>query len=243
MTRLTRLLPVLLAGFALPAQAQVTLNLDSSSSGEAAGLSMSAPPTISMSVEAPSAESSSAEPSQMTQPPNLSSSSDEEVDEQPSDDMPSEAPSGPPVASKDALSDFFAACNLAAGGVVDGARQLEDAGWLANEDTDAGPFNTIYSGYRSFDGYGEVDIWGALQVFPTQRLGYCRVDFSDPDGLINFGDMAGIGDLAGSTEDRGNGNVFGSWQSADKHILVIADRVDGTVEIEFNFLLGDAPKS
>ena len=51
------------------------------------------------------------------------------------------------------------------------------------------------------------------------------------------------GDLAGSTEDRGNGNVFGSWQSADKHVLVIADRVDGTVEIEFNFLLGDAPKS
>ena len=93
-----------------------------------------------------------------------------------------------------------------------------------------------------FDGYGEVDIWGSLQNFPTQRLGYCRIDLSDSEALVDFRDMNGLGGLKGKLEDRGDGNVFGTWETADKRLLAIGDRTDGALELEFNFLLGDAPK-
>ncbi len=255
-----RLMPLLSLSallIASPALAQVSLTLDDGASSGA--VSMSGPPNLSivtddsssseepshltqppnLSVAPPSdEESSSEEMSHMTQPPNLTTSSE---DDEEMDDESSEEPSGPPVASKDALQAFYDACNNISGGAEGGFDKVNDAGWAPDETDDPGPYNAIYSGYQTFDGYGDVTIWGSLQSFPTQRLGYCRVDFSDTDNLINFEDMGGIGGLTGKLDDRGDGQVYGSWESADKKLLVIADRTDGAVEIEYNFILGDAP--
>jgi hypothetical protein len=256
---------------ATPALAQTTLTLDSSAA-DPGGVKLSAPPNFSMSLQVdessstpppkpssskPPKPSSSAEPplSHMSTPPVFSSSEDQTAsseDETSSDDQTSSddetdsdessTPSGPPVASDVALKLFYDSCTDISGGDKAAYDRANNNGWIANDNDDAGPYNSIYSASRQMDGYGEVDIWGSVQSFPTQTLGYCRVDLPDADNLIDFGQMSKIGGLKGKIEDRGDGNVFGTWESADKKLLIIGDRSEGQVEIEYNILLGDAKK-
>ena len=47
--------------------------------------------------------------------------------------------------------------------------------------------------------------------------------------------------LSGTAQQTADGNAYGSWESADKKWLVIGDRSEGAVEIEFNLLLGTKP--
>ena len=151
------------------------------------------------------------------------------------------APAGPPVSSADALKLFVSTCTDIAGGDPKAFDRANDAGWVPNETPDPGPYSTIYSGSRGVSGYGEVDIWASVQTFPTQRLGYCRIDFADADKALDFTQMNGVGGLSGTAQQTADGNAYGSWESADKKWLVIGDRTEGAVEIEFNLLLGNRP--
>ena len=251
--RLTQLLSVLALCAATPVLADTT-----------GGVSMSAPPNFSgtSSSQATPPDTSSSEMSHMTTPPNFGSSSSDatppdmssmddqssSTDDQTSSEAPpddttsSDQPAGPPVASADALKLFYDTCTDLSGGDLKAYDRANSSGWTQNEQDDAGPYNSIYSGYRNMDGYGEVDIWGSLNSYPTQQLGYCRVDFTDTDNLINFADMTKLGGLKGRLEDRGDGNVYGAWEAPDHKLLVIGDRNGGQVEIEFNLLLGDKKK-
>lgn len=148
---------------------------------------------------------------------------------------------GPAVTSPEAFKIFVDACTDLSSGDAGAEQRAASAGWTANEGQDTGPFNKVYSGYRNLEGLGEVDIWGAVYTYPTQRLGYCRVDFSDPDNILDFNDVAGIKGLVGSAKPGDNSDVYGAWESPDKKLLVIGDRTEGVVELEFNLLLGDKP--
>jgi hypothetical protein len=152
------------------------------------------------------------------------------------------APAGPPVASADAFKMFVEACTDASGGDPTAYDRLNNSGWTPNETDETGPYNAVYSGNREVDGIGEVDLWGSVQSFPTQRLGYCRVDFSDANNILDFNDMNGLKGLSGTSQTGAEGNVYGVWETPDKKLLVIGDRSDGAVELEFNLILGDKPK-
>ena len=152
-------------------------------------------------------------------------------------------PTGPPITSAAAFKIFVDTCADISGGIEGSYDRANAAGWVPNDADDSGPYNSIYSGSRELAGLGEVDIWGSVQNFPTQRLGYCRVDFSDSNNVLDFKDMVGVHGLAGSIELRDAGNVYGAWETPDKKLLVIGDRSDGAVELEFNLILGDKPKS
>lgn len=225
MTKLTHLLSVCLIGLATPALAQMTLSVEEPSDGlSTPSLELSAPPDVS-----------SSEPSShMSAPPSLEMSAPDE--EQPE-------PAGPPVASGDALTAFFNICTDVSGGDPEAYDRASGSGWTAYDGEDAGPYKSVFAGSQSFAGYGAVELWGSVESYPTQQLGYCRVDFPDYDTLIDFKDMAGIGGLAGTIEDRGEGNVYGIWETADHKVLVIADRSGGEVEIEFNVLIGAKPQN
>lgn len=257
--KLPHLLALLALGVSTPALAA---NTPTSSSDEAGGVSMSAPPNFSMSLEQSSEEDqpssdmvppdlsvsapddqSSDETSHMSEPPNFSSSEEDQPASSEEDQTSSEeTPSGPPLASADALKLFYDTCTDISGGDPSAYDRANNGGWTPNDQDDVGPYNSIYSGYRMVENFGEVDIWGSVNSFPTQQLGYCRVDFPDADNTINFSDMGKIADLKGRTEDRGDGNIYGTWESSDKKILVIGDRNAGQVEIEYNILLGDKKK-
>jgi hypothetical protein len=146
-----------------------------------------------------------------------------------------------PMASADLFKLLVGSCTDLSSGDPTAYDRANDGGWTPNASDNTGPYNAIYSGYREVAGYGEIDIWGAVQSLPTQRLGYCRVDFSDTDTLLDFKDMAGLKGLGGTLTLGDGGNVYGAWESPDKKLLVIGDRSDGAVEIEFNLLLGDKP--
>lgn len=192
-----------------------------------AGLSLSAPPNFSSSADVmPSAASSSDE--DMTPP-------DSDTGDQPSE------PAGPPMASTDAIKLFVTTCRSIAGGSATARDDAQKAGWQADEPADNGPYVTIYSGYQELAGYGSVDLWSSLESFPTQRIGYCRLDFGDVDNLLNFNDFTKLG-LNGTITDNGNGNVFGSWESDDHKTLLAANRTDGQVQMEFNLLLPASTK-
>ena len=150
---------------------------------------------------------------------------------------------GPAITSPEAFKIFVEACTSLASGEAGADQRAASAGWTANEASSTGPFSTVYSGYRDLNGLGEVDIWGAVYSYPTQRLGYCRVDFSDPDNILDFNDVTGINGLTGSAKPGDNSDVYGAWETPDKKLLVIGDRTEGVVELEFNALLGTKPAS
>lgn len=196
-------------------------------------IGLSTPALAQISLTLPTDSSSSTAPADVSSSaaPDDTSASDETSDQQ---------PEGPAVASKDVLTDLAKTCTSVSGGDPKGADAANADGWTPDDPTESGPYRHIYSGSKDVSGYGSVTIWGSVDTYPSQKLGYCRVDFGDYDNLINFADMSGIQGLTGtaSTPD-GNGNVYGAWETADKKLLVIADRTDGQVEIEFNLLLGD----
>lgn len=152
-------------------------------------------------------------------------------------------PAATQIDSAATLKLFVDACTDLSGGDSAAYDRANASGWVPNDTGDTGPYNAVYSGSREVAGLGEIDIWASVQSFPTQRLGYCRIDFSDPDNLLDLGAMNGIGGLTGTVQPRDGGDVFGSWEGADKKLLVIGDRTEGAVEIEFNFLLGAKPAS
>src|SRR3569833_2417955 len=118
---------------------------------------------------------------------------------------------GPAITSPEAFKIFVDACTTLSSGEAGADLRAANAGWSAYEGEGTGPFSTVYSGYRDLNGLGEVDIWGAVYNNPTQRLGYCRVDFSDPDTILDFNDVAGINGLTGSAKPGDNSDVFGVW--------------------------------
>lgn len=205
------------------------------------GLSLSAPPNFSSSDAASSEETSSGPLSHMSEPPNFSSS-DEAIPPPDDDngDTESSEPAGPPMASADAIKLFVTTCGEIAGGMAGARDNAQKAGWMADDPEDNGPYVSIYSAYQELAGYGSVDLWSSLESFPTQRLGYCRLDFGDVDNLLNFNDFTRVG-LNGTITDNGNGNTYGSWESADHKTLLAANRTDGQVQMEFNVLLPPAP--
>ena len=146
-----------------------------------------------------------------------------------------------PMSSADALKLIVDACTQVIGGDADGPEKMTDGGWTPNEIEDTGPYNAVYSGFRDVAPYGEIDLWASVQRFPSQHLGYCRVDFGDTDNVLDFAAMSGIAGLTGSIEPRAEGNVYGAWESADRKLLVIGDRTAGAVELEFNLLPGTQP--
>lgn len=211
MTRLLTLLTVTTLLVPAPALAQMLPSLSLDASSDASGdLSRSAPPDY----------------------PSLSIPDDEESEE------PSE-PAAPPMASADALKLFVTTCSEIAGGDPKGLDDAAAAGWLPDDPEDTGPYVTIYSGYQDLSGYGTVDLWSSFETFPTKRLGYCRVDFSDSDAAIDFDDMLSLG-LTGETTKGDGDTVFGAWESADHSTLISASRQDGAVQMEFNVVLGPA---
>ena len=148
-----------------------------------------------------------------------------------------------PPSSADTLKLIVDACTQVIGGDAKAPAAMTDGGWTPNEIEDTGPYNAVYSGFREVAPYGEIDLWASVQSFPSQHLGYCRVDFSDENNILDFKDIAGQKGLVGSITTGANGVVYGAWESPDKKMLVIGDRTDGAVELEFNLLLGDKPKS
>jgi hypothetical protein len=214
MTKL-HLVSLCLIGLSTPALAQISLTLPSG--GEPL------PPPASSSVEMSVEVDTSDEPSDVS------------ADDENSNDQSA----GPPVASKDALADFYKSCKEVSGGDPKGADLATAGGWAPDDAADSGPYRKVYSASKDVGGYGSVTLWGSIDTYPTQTLGYCRVDFGDYDTLINFADLTGMDGLTGTTTTPDNsGNVYGAWESSDRALLVIADRTDGQVEIEFNFLLG-----
>ncbi|MBI4921770.1 MAG: hypothetical protein HY834_08470 [Devosia nanyangense] len=226
MTRLTHLLSLCLIGLATPALAQMTLSVEEPSDGVSTpSLELSAPP-----------DTSSSEPlSHMSAPPSLEMSA-------PDEELPAE-PAELPVPSRDALTAFFSICTDVSGGDPEAYDRASGSGWTVYDGVDTGPYKNVFAGSQSFAGYGSVELWSSVESYPTQQLGYCRVDFPDYDTRIDFKDMAGIGGLTGMIEDRGAGNVYGIWETADHKVLVIADRTEGEVEIEFNVLIGAKPQN
>lgn len=148
-------------------------------------------------------------------------------------------PSGPAVASADALKLFMTACTTFASGDAGATARAAESGWIAYDSEDTGPYKSVFTASQELSGLGTVELWSSVEQYPSQKLGYCRVDFGDYDNRIDFADMAGLG-LTGTVAGDG-ANLHGAWEDADHKVMVLADRTDGETAIEFNILIGPAP--
>lgn len=149
----------------------------------------------------------------------------------------------PPVASADLVKELFERCKAVASDQPDAMKTAAAAGWTAEDDTQGdGPFFTQVAANKEFGGIGPVEMWGTVEYYPTIREGYCRMDFSDPDSLVNFEDFNRIEGLTGQQTKIGE-DIYAVWQmgATDPKLMVIAQRVAGDFQMEINTILPAAP--
>lgn len=239
---------VCVLGCASPAFAQMTL-------GPVTEPSASSSAAIEMSLgssEASSASSSTIEDLLPSSPASSDASeappsddaqglpSEDDTGEESDADMPA-VPSGPPLSSKDAFAAFYKVCTDLGGGDAAAFDRANTDGWTPDDTEAGGPYRTVYSATKPISGFGDVQVWSSLERYASQRLGYCRLDFSDADSRLDFHDLDGFNGLAGTIDDEGENGVYGVWESPDKKLMVIADRAGGDASVEFNLLLPPAP--
>lgn len=121
-------------------------------------------------------------------------------------------------------------CETFAKGDVLALEQATDAGWDAYDDTPESPFIKSYSGSLDVEGFGYVDLFSLVETYPTQTLGYCRVDVADPVGN-GAAAIAAIAEL-----DRYDGEVRntdeGSFASLSGENTLLLTHWD-----EYNFVI------
>ena len=154
MPSLKPLLPFALIALATPAFAQADISLlpDDPSSAESSI-------DLSLSSEASSSEpnleiSNSVEPS--SEEPSAPSS--EEASQISNPDLP------PPPPPGEMFQIFFDTCTSLSGGDTGAYDKANDAGWVPYEGADYGPYKSVYTGARDFEGYGSVEVWGSLET-------------------------------------------------------------------------------
>ncbi|MCF1743807.1 hypothetical protein [Paradevosia shaoguanensis] len=154
-------------------------------------------------------------------------------------------PAAPSISSSEFMTETFAVCaNLAIDGEGAGDKAVA-AGWEPDSDNgDSAPFYRIISYTKSFEGLGEVTIWGTIEQYPGKTMGYCRVEASDEDGsILDFDDLANLPDMTGSTQTDGDG-TYGAWSVRARgttQMFAIAELYDGEFQLEINTLIDAAP--
>jgi hypothetical protein len=73
-------------------------------------------------------------------------------------------------------------CEIFAKGDVLALEAAAEAGWDAYEETAESPFIRSYSASRDYAGFGYADMFSLVETYPTQTLGYCRIDLNEPIG-------------------------------------------------------------
>jgi hypothetical protein len=151
----------------------------------------------------------------------------------------------PKVTSAALVPELYKLCREVATAAPTAAKDVEAAGWIEDatpENSGDGPFFTQYAANKAFAGLGDVALWGTIEYYPSRREGYCRIDFPDTNKLLDFADLAKIPNLVGTTKIVG-GDIYGAWQegATDPQVMVIAQRVHGDFQLEFNTLLPGAP--
>ncbi|MEQ1899606.1 MAG: hypothetical protein ABL866_02620 [Devosia sp.] len=222
---------VALIALALVSVPVVAQDMSKSSSEEAVTLSSSeassSTETASSSVDSPDMSRSSATSSEPS-----------------SDELPSEAvPVGPeivPVPALEMLQTVFDVCVDVASGDPEALDRAWGAGWQPGDEEYGGPFRSIHSGYRDFDGYEGTSFRALTDSFPTQRLGYCSGSIGDSAERIDLNLFASVAGLVGKTI-AAEGGIYGAWETRDHRVMVFAGHAEGYVDYEINILLGPAP--
>jgi hypothetical protein len=145
----------------------------------------------------------------------------------------------PPVASADLVKELYEVCYGVAEDQPDALGKAEARGWSEEPDNEGdGPFFTQTAASKEFGGIGAVELWGTVEYYPGMREGYCRVDFTDTDNIVNFSDFNAIAGLTGQVKAIG-GDTYAAWQigSDEPKVVLLAQRVGGDFQLEINTIL------
>lgn len=153
------------------------------------------------------------------------------------------AGAGPAVTSASLIKELYEVCSAVAQAEPDALRKAEARGWAEDEDNEGdAPYFTQTAASKSFGGVGPVEMWGTVDFYPQIREGYCRMDLTDADNLIDFADFKQISGLDGKVTNIG-GDTYAAWQigSGTPKVMITAQRVAGDFQMEINTILPPAP--
>jgi hypothetical protein len=164
---------------------------------------------------------------------------------EPTAPAPGAAANLPKVTSAELVPELYKLCKEVSTAAPTAAKDTEAEGWAEDtrpENSGDGPFFTQYAANKAFAGIGDAALWGTIEYYPTRREGYCRIDFPDAGNIVDFADFAKIPNVTGTTKTV-DSDVYGAWQegATDPQVMIIAQRVGGDFQLEFNTLLPGAP--
>lgn len=90
---------------------------------------------------------------------------------------------------------------------------LDGEGWTHEIIRNIG--NSIFykelSGDKDYPGVGAAEIWGFIEDYPGNFIGYCSLTITDPEARFSISAVNEIEYMVGETENEGE-EVFGAWR-------------------------------
>lgn len=116
------------------------------------------------------------------------------------------------------LLDAIRLCDL----VVTNDRAILDVldleGWTQEVDYNIGnaPFYKEISGGQFYEGVGNADLWGFLEEYIGNTIGYCSITIADPEITFDLLPINDLDHIVGEIEHEGE-SVFGTWRDISDH--------------------------
>jgi len=101
-----------------------------------------------------------------------------------------------------------------AGDLADAADYAAVLGWMVNEEPSESPYSTTYTGFRSFNGVGDGNLWVRADYYPGAFTIVCRVDMdmagADADAQVEALNELDWLDGELTQDDTG---IYGTWST------------------------------
>ncbi|MEO5808045.1 hypothetical protein [Devosia sp.] len=87
-------------------------------------------------------------------------------------------------------------------------------GWTASEGQSDTVYAHIYNATKTIEGVGDVTLFGLVETYPGQTLGYCRMDVQSPAANLGVLTLNDLPRLSGAVQAV-DGGEYGTWQGAE----------------------------
>jgi hypothetical protein len=141
------------------------------------------------------------------------------------------------------IDEVYALCHSMAGDDMGALDTAYKHGWSEGDTDGDGPFYHMFDATKTFDGIGDVELWGTMENYPAGRLGYCRIDVTLPeDSTLALESISKQPGLTGKITNNDDGN-YGVWSStSEPQFFAIAQIVGSDFQLEVNAVLPQADK-
>ncbi len=140
--------------------------------------------------------------------------------------------------------EFLEVCEKFASGDVLVVEWASELGWDAKEGDSGSLYARLYNANRYIEGVGDVALVALIEDYPTQTLGYCRIDIVAPAGTIGVLNLNELPRLTGTIRTTSDTD-YGSWEGAEsgRDYLLLASQDPNNFSLQLTTFVAHAAQN